>query len=175
MASRVEAERADAQIAHGREARGAIGAAGARDRGEMQATAQQMAREGTEARTAPLAREPFGAGEQQLAHPPIPGYRLYWFNDTPGRIERAERAGYAHVDDRHGHVARNVGRGERDGGLRAYLMKIPMEWYEEDMAKAEDQLNSRLRDIRDGRHNLQPGQNQYVPTRGIKIEEENRR
>lgn len=173
LTPRIEAERSDAAIAKGREFRGAMGAT-SRERGEA---AQEMAAEGTEARRpAPPTRQPFGAAEQQLAYPPIEGFRLYWFNDTPGRIDRAQRAGYAFVQDGRGeNVSRNVGRGEQGGGQRAYLMKIPQQWYWEDMAKAEDELDQRLRAIRDGRHNLQPGSNQYVPSAGIKIEAGNRR
>jgi hypothetical protein len=46
-----------------------------------------------------IERQPFGVLEQELAYPPRPGFRRYWFNDRPGRIRRALRAGYAHVVD----------------------------------------------------------------------------
>lgn len=110
-------------------------------------------------------RKPFGAQEQQLAWPEIPGFRLYWFNDTPGRIARAKEAGYEHVlDPLTGEpVRRNVGRGEgSQAGLTGYLMKIPVEWYQEDRAAADAALEQRLRDIREGRGQ---GENQYVGTR----------
>ena len=38
-------------------------------------------------------RVPFGGSEQRLAYPARDGFRNYWFNDIPGRIRRAERAG----------------------------------------------------------------------------------
>lgn len=110
-------------------------------------------------------RKPFGSQEQQLAWPPIPGFRLYWFNDTPGRVARAKEAGYEHVlDPASGEpVKRNVGRGEgSQAGLTAYLMKIPIEWYQEDTAAAQAALETRLRDIREGRGQ---GENQYVTSR----------
>lgn len=168
VGARIEAEKADAAAAAGRQmpARGV----------ERGALAQEVARDGIEApRQRPVERKPFGAAEQQLAYPPIAGFRLYWFNDTPGRVERAKQAGYEHVQDERGPVARNVGRGEGGGGQRAYLMKIPQQWYWEDMAAAEDLHSAKMQDIRNGRHNLQPGSNQYIPAQGIKIEQGNRR
>lgn len=115
-----------------------------------------------EALGAARTRKPFGAQEQQLAWPEIPGYRLYWFNDTPGRIARAKEAGYEHVlDPTSGQpVSRNVGRGEgSQAGLTGYLMKIPQQWYQEDSAASQAALEQRLRDIREGRGQ---GENQYV-------------
>ena len=109
-------------------------------------------------------RVPFGSSEQQLAHPPIPGFRLYWFNATPGRIERALKAGYVHVTNQRGeNLSRNVGRGEgNQNGLTAFLMKIPQEWYEEDMKASQDELEDKLHDISTGQNQ---GENQYVTTR----------
>lgn len=110
-------------------------------------------------------RVPFGAQEQQLAYPDIPGYRLYWFNDTPGRIARAKKAGYEHVctEGTDAPIQRNVGRGEgAQNGLTAYLMKIPRQWYEEDAKSSQDDLDRRLRDIREGRGQ---GENTYTGSR----------
>ena len=117
------------------------------------------------------ARQPFGMHEQNLAWPPIPGYRLYWFNDLPGRIARAKRAGYEHVisDDTGEPVARNVGKQDGGSGMNAYLMRIPEEWYREDMANAQESRERILREIKEGRYGDKPGQNQYVPGQGINI------
>ena len=119
----------------------------------------------------PGDRQPFGAAEQQLAYPPIDGFRLYWFNDVPGRVERAKLAGYEHVQENGQPVARNVGRGEGGGGIKAYLMKIPLEWYEEDSRAAQSLRDDNLRAIKEGRYGAATGQNQYVPSSGIKIDE----
>lgn len=111
-------------------------------------------------RRRPADRKPFGSHEQQLTYPPIPGFHLYWFNDTPGRIGRALAAGYEHVQEVGKNVSRNVGRGEgSQNGLTAFLMKIPQEWYDEDMEAQQDELETRLRDIRAGRGQ---GENQYT-------------
>lgn len=71
------------------------------------------------------------------------GYVRRWVNDTEDRLERAQAAGYAPVlkpadaaDPRAGSgsqigspVAKSVG-----GGVRAVLMEIPKEFYDEDKA-----------------------------------------
>ena len=42
-------------------------------------------------------RIPMDLPQLKLEVPEIPGYRLYWFRSEPGRIARAERAGYEYV------------------------------------------------------------------------------
>lgn len=132
---------------------------------------------GLRSRLAMNDRQPFGAGEQTLGYPDIPGYRLYWFSDTPGRIQRAKRAGYEHVLEEGTPVTRIVGQGAQgSGGVQGFLMMIPMEWYKDDVAAANDAQRRKMEDIKYGRL-LQPagtdGQLQYVPTQrgGIKIDE----
>ena len=145
------------------------------------AAAQAMAREGIEAPPGPglplqgREREPFGMMEQTLAHPPIPGYRLYWANDTPGRIARFKRAGYEHVlDDTGAPLQRCVDVRGGGGGVNAYLMKIPLQWYWDDMAAQQAQRDRTIGDIKSGRFGANPGQNQYVPQNGIQIQDQRR-
>jgi hypothetical protein len=115
-------------------------------------------------------RKPFGRLEQSLAWPPIPGMRLYWFNDTPGRIDRALEAGYAHVDDKNGcHVSRITGKGENSRGLQSFLMQIPEQWYRDDQRLVNDAETEKLRDILEGRNGSDKVNAHYVPQRGIKI------
>lgn len=84
------------------------------------------------------ARRPFGARRQRLENPPIPGFQCYWFNDLPGRIDQAKEAGYEHVTDSGGKpVCKVVGTMEGGGPLKAYRMKIPIEFYEQDQAAKE--------------------------------------
>jgi hypothetical protein len=115
-------------------------------------------------------RKPFGNLDQKLYWPPIPGYRLYWFNDEPGAIRRAKEAGYDHVldPDTAEPVNRVVDR-SNGRGRSAYLMKIPREWYEEDMAKQAAELDSRLHDIKTGKAGPGADENRYVPQQGIRI------
>ncbi len=121
------------------------------------------------------SRRPFGAQEQTLAWPSIPGFRLYWFNDVPGRIDRAQEAGYAHVtDDQGANVKRVTGKGENGHGLQSFLMKIPEGWYMDDQRAVQTAESEKLRDIREGRSAEDRDGAQYVPRRGIKIAAERR-
>lgn len=87
-------------------------------------------------RVSRTSRVPFGNFEQKLAYPTREGYRRYWFNDDPGRLQKALEAGYDHVFDPilKQNVQRIVGRAESGGPLVAFLMEIPQEWFEDDMA-----------------------------------------
>lgn len=97
-------------------------------------------------------RKPFGSMDQKLAWPPIKGHHLHWFNDIPGRLDRAKEAGYEHVKDADGKtVSRIVGSASEGGGLRAYLMKIPQEWYDEDMKLEQKRIDELDGDLRRGR------------------------
>ena len=90
---------------------------------------------------------------RQLEVPEIPGYRLYWMQDRPGRISWAERVGYEFVseeevqlsnrsigsdttldgnNDLGTRVCVHGGTDERGGSVKLYLMKIKREWYEKD-------------------------------------------
>ncbi len=106
------------------------------------------------------ARQPFGSFEQRLAAPPRPGFHRHWFNDDPGRIVRAEAAGYTHVKNESGQPTSKVVGVARGGGpLTAYLMEMPEEWYAEDQAAQEAEYAKRIAAIEQGRG---PG----VPTTG---------
>lgn len=121
-------------------------------------------------------RKPFGSMDQKLAWDPVPGMHIYWFNDVPGRVERAKDAGYEHVTDADGKpVKRNVGVGVDGNGLSAYLMQIPQEWYEEDMRieqRKVDELEEGItRGEIDGRglSKEDKGEHFYVGKQGIKV------
>lgn len=94
-------------------------------------------------------RKPFGSHVQKLAYPEREGFHRHWFNDIPGRIARALEAGYAHVQSRDGkNVARVVGVAEAGGGLTAFLMEIPLEWYRADQKIKDDrrdEIDAKLR------------------------------
>ena len=95
------------------------------------------------------ARVPVDVPRMHLEIPVPEGYFGYWFNDVPGRIQSAQKAGYTFVDEADAtptddmtetgpggaHVSRVVGT-NADGSARvAYFMKIPREWYDEDQEK----------------------------------------
>lgn len=115
-------------------------------------------------------RKPFGSHQQKLAYPERPGYHRHWFNDIPGRIHRANEAGYDHVlDDKGQPVKRVVGVQEGGGALFAYLMEIPEEWWKEDLDEVQKRVDEMHNAIKQGRHEgSEPGKT-YIPNQGITI------
>lgn len=115
-------------------------------------------------------RVPLGDADLSMAWPEIPGFRLYWFNDVPGRIVRAKRAGYENVEDDKGlPVSLVVGKGEKGGGLIAYLMKLPIEWYEDDLRRKNNREAEKIEQIKAGKLVSAQVENVYVPGQGIKV------
>lgn len=108
--------------------------------------------EGGARRRPGFKRKPFGSREQKLNYPDRLGYHRHWFNDEPGRLIRAEEAGYEQVmDERTGKpVCVVVGIARGGGPLTAYLHEIPQDWYDEDMAAQERAVLDLKREIREG-------------------------
>lgn len=87
-----------------------------------------------------------------------PNYEYRFVNDTPGRIDMFKQGGWELVTNQEVDVGGN--RAEEssalgsmanvvvDGGngMRAYVMKIKKEWFQEDQAKAADYVDSLERD-----------------------------
>jgi hypothetical protein len=122
----------------------------------------------------------FGAHRTKLqVEDKIKGYVLRWFNDVDGRVQRAQDGGYEFVDpkevprlgqgalhqdnsDVNSKVSKVVSRGKQVP-IRAYLMKIKEEWYNEDQKKKE-QVNQQIDDaLRGGEPGGNVVENQYVP------------
>jgi hypothetical protein len=124
------------------------------------ARARESARDGLAVRE----RVPMDDGELQMYRQAPPGYRYYWFNDSPGRISRALKAGYAHVTDPETgeHVNLMVNKRVGGGGMRGYLMMLPFKWYAQDQDRSQARLEERLSQIRAGRPAI-GGENQYSP------------
>jgi hypothetical protein len=105
-------------------------------------------------------RIPMNSPQRKLEVPPIDGYTMYWFRGDPGRLQRAQRAGYEFV--RPEEVELNnfdlagdpsapgqtdmgdrVSVAAQDGAdgngqfLRLYLMKIKNEYREQDQERYE--------------------------------------
>ena len=95
-----------------------------------------------------LDRKPFGSQVQKLAFPPRPGYHRHWFNEEPGRIPQALENGYAHVIDKA--TQKPVTRVVNKGGMQAFLMEIPQEWFEDDMAAQQKAVNDKEDTIKRG-------------------------
>lgn len=125
-------------------------------------------------------RIPFGAHRSKLqVEDKIDGYVLRWFNDVDGRVQRALNGGWEPVhhkevprlgegelhgdnSDLNSGVSKVVSRGKSDV-IRAKLMKIKEEWYNEDQ-ETKEEVNRRTDDaIRQGAPGGNVVQNQYVP------------
>jgi hypothetical protein len=116
------------------------------------------------------SRKPFGSMSLKLDYPQREGFHRHWFNDVPGRVDRAKEAGYEHVKSNEGKpVSRTVGTAEGGGALTAFLMEIPEEWYKQDMATEQNMIDEKEEVIRRGALDKAEGDNRYVPSQGISI------
>ena len=116
-------------------------------------------------------RVPFGAHRTKLqVDDTIKGYVLRWFNDMDGGYEFVNPSevprlgqGALHQDnsDVNSKVSKVVSRGEPP--IRAYLMKIKKEWYDEDQAAKESQNAQVDEALRSGSPGGNVVDNQYVP------------
>lgn len=109
-----------------------------------------------------------------------PGKRMRWINDTAdGRVQHAQDGGYAFVNgdgkekigdgqngnsDMGSRVSRVVGTKEDGTPLRAYLMAIDEEFYKEDQAAKQKEVDEIDAQIRSGSvGGTKPGQDgRYV-------------
>lgn len=94
-------------------------------------------------------RKPFGAMMLKLAYPDRVGFHRHWFNETAGRIQRAQEAGYEHVTVDGKPISKVVGTAEGGGALNAFLMEIPEEWYNEDMAAQQREIDEKEKSIKE--------------------------
>lgn len=116
-------------------------------------------------------RIPMSLPQLMLGVPEIPGFVMHWFADRPGRISRAQAAGYVYVDpdevrinnfaladeltktgntDMGTRVSIHGGTAENGGSERLYLMKIKQEWYDKDMALREEASDRVVEVLRHG-------------------------
>lgn len=115
-------------------------------------------------------RVPMGRAAPKMDYPKRPGFNRRWFNDMPGRIQRAVNAGYAHVTSADGrNVSMVVGKHERGLGMTAYLMEIPEEFFNDDFAAKEESLDERDKQIYGGTFQEEQGDRRYVPKGGISM------
>lgn len=90
-------------------------------------------------------RAPLGMMQQRLTYSQRPGYVRRWFNDKDNRIHLAQEAGYEFVeeeqDGRAVKVSQRVGTHEGGSPMVAYLMEIRQEFYDEDQAYKQAQVD----------------------------------
>ena len=109
-----------------------------------------------------------------------------WINDKAGRIHRSIEGGYEHwMSDIPtgeeplrekgvgGKVSAIVGSEDDGRPIRAYLMVIDKELYEEDQADKLAELDELDAAIQGGEIESKEGDGKYVPSRGIKISRNN--
>ena len=134
-------------------------------------------------------RIPMSVPRAKLSTPDIPGFRCHWVNDYVGRIEQAQQGGYEFVEREESMIFANnpanatqgVGTdlgsrvsvvvGEKDGfPLRAYLMKIRNEWYQEDQRANEGRVDAIEQATRQGQQDTggSDGTHRYVKSVSMK-------
>lgn len=91
--------------------------------------------------TALREANPFGAFDQKMKLAPVEGYKLHWFNDKPGRVDTALRSGWTHINDNDGKPKVLI---VDSGGLKAYAMKIPEQFWIEDQARQSAKAEAAL-------------------------------
>lgn len=107
--------------------------------------------------------------QQRLKAPERTGFKRHWFNDIHDRLQSAYLAGWEHVVNSNIQVGEGSSKDEKNlgatvsrdvGGIRAYLMEIPIElWQEDQMAKiAARKLN------RNNVTKIKKSEGQYSPT-----------
>lgn len=116
-------------------------------------------------------RIPMSVPRARLSTPDIPGFHCHWINDAAGRLAQAIQGGYQFVSksealvtapdlaglplgegtDLGDRVSLVVGRGEGGAPLRAYLMKIRQEWFNEDQKAISGRVDAIHEAIRQGK------------------------
>jgi hypothetical protein len=113
-------------------------------------------------------------GSSKMAIPPRVGWVRRWFNDSPGRIAMKQQQGWA--------ICKNPETGEswmmvvnnsitEAGGLKGYVMEIPLQFYNEDQDAKQKNLDAIDAQIYGGTYNEEPDDKRYVPkSTPIKVE-----
>jgi len=127
-------------------------------------------------------RIPLGVPRTNMDVPDKNGFVRRWINDVGGRIERSIDAGYVFVSDQRIRVGQRegntdtgskismvVGRHDNGTAMKAYLMEIKKEWYDEDQAAKQKSIDAIDDQIRHGNVDGEPGSDgRYIPDEGIK-------
>lgn len=122
-------------------------------------------------RVTEATRVPLSIPKQALEVPDLPGYFLQWFADRPGRVARAQQAGFEFVvrgelevnnmgvasdllqdgnTDLGNQISIHGGVGENGQSERLFLMKQKKEWYEADQKVRQDRNEQVAEAIRGG-------------------------
>ncbi len=90
-------------------------------------------------------RRPLGGPSLKLDYPTRPGYHRHWMNDHKNRLHDADETGYEFVEEDHDgrqmKVTRRVGVHEDGSPMLAYLMEIRQEFYDDDQAAKQAEVD----------------------------------
>lgn len=140
---------------------------------EPQAVGSRQPRATSREATGRRERIPLGTPRAKLGAKPIEGHHQRWINDTGTRLMDAQNAGYEFVtDDKGRKISRPVGTQESGKPMTAHLMKIKNEFYEEDQAVKQSDLDKIDDSIKRGGvkgADQQDAHGFYVPNEGITI------
>lgn len=125
-------------------------------------------------------RVPLGGHRQKLQAKQHAGFHRRWFNDVDTRLLDAKGAGYDYVRDEKAkgedgtdsRLSRVVGVKEDGSPMRAFLMEIRQDWYDEDQAakqKLIDETDSAIRRGNVRGANPKDRSSYYVPSEGISV------
>jgi hypothetical protein len=111
-------------------------------------------------------RVPVGAGNKLEFMGKDPGYHYRVVNDVPGRVGMFQKAGYDFCTSEVREMDKGIAEGEAADtrivinsgqGVKSYLMRIPIEFYNEDQARkieavkqTEDQMRNKNPDPKRG-------------------------
>jgi hypothetical protein len=117
---------------------------------EVVAAAEENAEETYEQQVARIRsmRRPLGEFSLKLDIEKRPRYHTHWFNDAGARIDEALLAGWAFRQRNGQRVRRAVGTGRDKGVLYAYAMDLPLEFYLEDRAKADQNATEKMTSLK---------------------------
>ena len=113
-------------------------------------------------------RVPVGVKQYKLKSEHSPGKIGRWVNDTEGRLNRFRQGGYEHVDDpdatesTDGLGSKKCKVVDKNTGMKAYLMEIDKDLYDEDQAAKQGELDKIDNRIRTGTINNQLGRAGYT-------------
>lgn len=123
-------------------------------------------------------RRPFGVPQSKLAiSKQLDGWHYRWINDSPGRIAQALEGDYVFAEpdevgrngDNENRVKELAGTNKDGSAMYAYLMRVPLEFFEEDRQNAQGYLDEIDTAIRGGKVGQSAGDKRYVPENGISI------
>jgi hypothetical protein len=142
---------------------------------EVNAQEKAESRRAKEKKAERKKRIPVGIRRRSLAVDNLPaGKQARWVNDTPGRINAFLDGGYTflrqdgtievdNTDPGEAHISRVVGVSKDNREMRAYLMVIDEDIYNEDQAAKQEQLDVVDDAIKHGAYNVEAADKRYVP------------